>query len=74
VKLEKYLTAEELCRLSGLTLDELKNLSEFRLLVPDTKDGRYRPKLVGWAKKLKEKISWSISYEEIKNWSKIRFG
>jgi len=39
-------------RLSGLTIEILKKLEEARLLLPDTKDGRYRPKLVGWGKKL----------------------
>ena len=72
-KIDKYLTAEELCRQSGLSKGELEELNEFRLLVPDTKDGRYRPKLVGWGKKLKEKIIEGISYKKIKNWTEIRF-
>jgi len=72
-KLERYLTAEELCRQSGLTLEELKNLNEYRLLVPDIKGGKYRPKLVGWGKKLKEKLSEGWTYEDIKQWTKARW-
>lgn len=70
----KYLTADELCRQSGLTKEELEKLEEYRLLVPDSKDGRFRPKLVGWGKKLKEKIYIGYSYEEIKMWTRNRWG
>ncbi len=69
-RLARYLTAEELCRQSGLTKDELEKLGEYRLLVPDTKDGRYRSKLVGWGKKLKEKLYSGWDYESIKSWSR----
>ena len=69
----RYLTADELCRQSGLTKEELEKLREFRLLVPDTKEGKYRPKLVGWGKKLKEKLSNGCTCEEIKSWSKERW-
>lgn len=46
-KLSKYLTKDELSRQSGLSLEEIDKLKEYRLLVPDTINGRYRPKLVG---------------------------
>ena len=72
-KLAKYLTAEELCRQSGLNLDELEKLNEIRLLVPDTKDGKYRSRLVGWGKKLRTKIQSGSSYHQIKEWSKSRW-
>ena len=72
-RLSKYLTAEELCRQSGLSREELTKLNEFRLILPDTKNGKYRPKLVGWGKKLKEKLSYELDYEEIKHWSKDRW-
>lgn len=44
------MTADELCRHSGLTNEELEKLREYRLLLPDTKDGKYRPKLAGWGR------------------------
>ena len=72
-RLAKYLTADELCRQSGLTKEELGKLEEYRLLVPDTKDGRYRPKLVGWGKKLKGKKNKGLSANEIKNWTRERW-
>lgn len=53
--------------------EELGRLGEYRLLVPDTKDGRYRPKLVGWGKKPKEKINQCWDCEEIKNWTRERW-
>jgi hypothetical protein len=49
---EGYLTADELCQQSGLDPGNLSKLREARLLLPDTKDGRYRLKLAGWGKKL----------------------
>jgi len=72
-RLLKYLTDDELCRQSGLSKEVLEKLVEFRLLVPDTKDGRYRPKLIGWGKKIKEKLSNGWAYEEIKTWTKERW-
>ena len=72
-KLSKYLTADELCWQSGLTKEELQKLEEYRLLVPDTKDGKYRPKLVGWGKKLKAKLLDGWSWEKIKEWTKERW-
>ena len=53
--------------------EELEKLGEYRLLVPDTTDGRYRSKLVGWGKKLKDKLIQEFSCEEIKNWTKHRW-
>lgn len=72
-KLSRYLTKDELSRLSGLSLEEIDELESYRLLVPDTKDGRYRPKLVGWGKKLKEKLFTGWDYEGIKLWSRNRW-
>lgn len=72
-RLAKFLTAEELCWQSGLSKDKLEKLGEYRLLVPDTKDGRYRPKLVGWGKRLKDKLCQGFSCKEIKNWTKNRW-
>ncbi|NMC58444.1 MAG: hypothetical protein GYA51_03515 [Candidatus Methanofastidiosa archaeon] len=72
-KLSKYLTKDELSQQSGLSLEEIDKLEEYQLLVPDTKDGRYRPKLVGWGKKLKEKLFTGWDYEGIKLWSRNRW-
>ena len=72
-RLSRYLTAEELCQQSGLTEEELDMLKKYRLLVPDTKNGRYRPKLVGRGKKLKDKLSNGWTCEEIKTWTKERW-
>lgn len=72
-KLSKYLTKDELSRQSGLSLEEIDKLKEYRLLVPDTINGRYRPKLVGWSKKLKEKLLMGWSCEQIKEWTKERW-
>jgi hypothetical protein len=68
-----YLSAEELCQLSGLTHENLKKLEEARLLVPDTKDGRYRPKLAGWGKKLAYLLEAGWEIDEIRRWSKERW-
>ena len=70
---EGYLSAEELCQQSGLTPENLRKLEEVRLLVPDTKDGRYRPKLVGWGKKLAYLLGEEWGTEEIQRWSKERW-
>ncbi len=72
-KLSKYLTKDELSQQSGLSLEEIDKLEKYQLLVPDTKDGRYRPKLVGWGKKLKEKLFTGWDYEGIKLWSRNRW-
>lgn len=72
-KLSRCLTKEELSRQSGLSLEEIDKLKEYRLLVPDTINGKYRPKLVGWSKKLKEKLLMGWSCEQIKEWTKERW-
>ena len=72
-KYEGYLSAEELCHQSGLTRENLKELEKARLLVPDTKDGRYRPKLAGWGKKLAYLLEDGWGIEEIQRWSKERW-
>ena len=68
-----YLTARELCQQSGLSQENLNRLQEIRLLVPDTSDGHYRPKLVGWANKLNYLIQEGWELGEIKMWAKGRF-
>ncbi|MBC8234705.1 MAG: hypothetical protein ISR58_13860 [Anaerolineales bacterium] len=70
---EGYLTAGELCEQSGLTVVNLKELKDSRLLNPDTRDGRYRPKLAGWGKKLAYLLGEGWEIEEIKGWSKERW-
>ena len=70
---EGYLTQDELCQQSGLTVENLKKLEAARLLVPDTQDGRYRPKLAGWGKKLAYLLGEGWEIEEIKRWSKERW-
>lgn len=72
-KLSRYLTKDELSRLSGLSLEEIDKLESYRLLMPDTKNGRYRPRLVGWSKKLKNKLIIGWTYEEIKEWTRERW-
>jgi hypothetical protein len=68
-----YLTADELCQQSGLDPDDLLKLGEARLLLPDTQDGRYRPKLAGWGKKLAYLLAEGWGIEEIKAWAKGRW-
>jgi hypothetical protein len=68
-----YLTAEELCRASGLAREDLVRLEVARLLLPDSQDGRYRPKLKGWAGKLAFLLGQGWEMEEIKRWSKGRW-
>jgi hypothetical protein len=70
---EGYLNADELCKQSGLWPDDLSRLEAVRLLLPDTKDGRYRPKLAGWCKKLAYLLQEGWEVEEIQAWSKERW-
>jgi hypothetical protein len=70
---EGYLTANELCKQSGLCPDDLSKLEAARLLLPDTKDGRYRPKLAGWGKKLAYLLKEGWGVEEIQAWAKGRW-
>lgn len=71
---EGYLTADKLCKQSGLDPEDLSRLETARLLLPDTKDGRYRPKLADWGRKLAyllQEERWQI--EEIQAWAKGRW-
>ncbi len=68
-----YLNQMELCYWSRLGQGELAKLHEARLLVPDRKDGRYRPKLVLWAEKLKYLLDEGWTIPEIKSWARGRF-
>jgi hypothetical protein len=68
-----YLTADELCQQSDLSLDEMGRLESARLLLPDTKDGLYRPKLVSWARKLKYLLDEGWEMDETKMWAKERW-
>ena len=58
---------------SGLSETDLDRLEDARLLVPDTKDGRHRPKLAGWGKKLAYLLDEGWEIDEIKRWSKERW-
>ena len=70
---EDYLSREQLLEQTGLREFDLERLEVARLLVPDTKDGRYRPKLAGWGKKLGYLLGEGWEVEEIKRWSKERW-
>jgi hypothetical protein len=70
---EGYLSADELCQQSGLDPGNLSKLREARLLLPDTKNGRYRPKLAGWGKKMAFLLQEGWGIDEIKAWSKERW-
>jgi len=70
---EGYLNADELCQQRGLDADDLSKLEEARLLLPDTKDRRYRPKLAGWGKKLASLLKEGWGIEEMIAWSKGRW-
>jgi len=70
---EGYLSQDGLCQQSGLTVENLRKLEEVRLLVPDTQDGRYRPKLAGWGKRLAYLLGEGWTVEEIKRLSKERW-
>ena len=68
-----YLDLGQLCLWSGLTYEEQAILHDARLLVPDRKDGLYRPKLVLWAEKLKYLLDEGWTIPEIKAWAAGRF-
>jgi len=68
-----YLTDSELCAQSDLTPANLAALEGARLLLPDRPSGLYRPKLVGWARKLAYLISEGWQLEEIRAWSRGRW-
>jgi hypothetical protein len=67
-----YLTADEIAEQSDLSHDDINRLHDVRLLVPD-RDGKYRPKLAGWAKKLAYLLGEGWELAEIKRWAKGRF-
>lgn len=67
-----YLSAGELVDQAGLTEAQLDELQRARLLVPD-REGRYRPKLAGWARKLAELLASGWEIPEIKAWSSGRW-
>jgi len=68
-----HLTAGELCEQSGLSAADLARLEAARLLVPDTKDGRYRPKLAGWARKLAYLLAQGWDLAEVAAWARGRW-
>jgi hypothetical protein len=68
-----YLTADELCEQSGLSSRNFISLQEAHLLLPDEPGGRYRPKLLSWAKKLSWLLTAGWNLKEIKSWSKGRW-
>ena len=70
---EGYLTAGELCDQSGLTPGQFDELAAARLLLSDTKDGRYRPKLSGWAAKRAYLLEEGWAVAEVKRWAKGRW-
>jgi hypothetical protein len=67
-----YLTVDEIAKQSGLDRGDIDRLRDVRLLVPD-RDGKYRPKLAGWAKKLAYLLGEGWELGEIKRWAKGRF-
>jgi len=70
---EGFLSVSDLCQQSGLTQENLSQLEAARLLLPDTRDRRYRPKLEGWANKLAYLLNEGWSIEEIRAWAKGRW-
>ena len=68
-----YLSMDELCQQGGLAVNDLNKLEVARLLLPDTKDGRYRPKLAGWGRKLSYLLGVGWTIEEIQAWAKNRW-
>lgn len=71
-KYARYLTPAELCDRAGLTTAELEILAEARLLVSDH-EGKYRPKLEGWAVKLSYLFHAGWDVETIKRWAADRW-
>ena len=65
VKKNGFLTAEELCRRSGLSLEDLKELNNLKLLTPDTADGLYRSDLVHWAGELAFQIGHAADLNKL---------
>ncbi len=67
-----YLTPAAICERSGLSLDELANLNDYRLLLPDHGD-LYRLKLASWAGKLAYLLREGWSLAEMKAWARERW-
>jgi hypothetical protein len=67
-----YLTVDELCQQSGLSVEGFAQLSAVNLLVPDH-EGKYRPRLLKWAQKLAYLLHQGWKSDEIKRWAKGRF-
>lgn len=67
------LTAAELCEQSGLTADDLAGLESVRLLLPDRPSGLYRPKLVGWGRKLAYLLRAGWPLESVQAWARGRW-
>lgn len=67
-----YLTRDELCEKSGLSSENLAQLEEARLLLPD-RDERYRPKLVSWGKKLAYLLNNGWENTDIRAWTNGRW-
>ena len=68
-----YLTSGELCKQSDLTPPDFANLIAARLILPDTTDGLFRPKLVTWVRKLAYLLKQGWEIEEIRNWANGRW-
>jgi hypothetical protein len=70
----KHLTQSELCEQAGLTSGQFEALAAAGLLNADDSQGLYyRPKLLGWAKKLAYLLTEGWSVAEIKRWSRKRW-
>ena len=52
---------------SNLSLENLKRLNEYKLLLRDH-DDKYRPKLASWAKKLAYLLDHGWELVEVKHW------
>lgn len=71
-RMARYLSPAALCERAGLTADELASLGAARLLNPD-KEGKYRPKLEGWAGKLAYLLHDGWDLHEITRWARGRW-
>lgn len=71
-KYDRYLTPAQLCERSGLTAEQLAALAAARLLLPD-REGKYRPKLEGWAIKLAYLLGAGWDIETIRRWAAERW-
>lgn len=71
-KYSRYLSPGDLCEQSSLTAEELAALAAARLLLPD-REGKYRPKLAGWAGKLAYLLHAGWDIETIRRWAAERW-